>query len=325
MKSFLLLAVTSFAVTVQAGVLPGVIGPFKQDSAAPLPVQTDRALWDENGLQDSEQGVYSSKGQHLQAEAWRLADATSAMAAFEYLRPADARPAPLFDQLTSKSALLPNGALLAVGNYLLRFQGPVPDADSVANMVRSMPRYDTAPLPTFMGYLPGHQLPNSERYIGGPVALKQFFPGIQPSEAAFHLGAEGAVAQYDGGLTLGLFSYPTPAIARDRAVDFQRIPNAVVKRSGPLVAVVLHPTDANAAELLLSKVRYQASVTTGEKPKSKKDNPANLLLNVFLLILILSVFCILSGVTFGLLRYVFRRRGTAREAEEMIALHLGER
>ena len=41
-----------------AGVLPGVIGTWKQVSSAPLTVTANRPLWDELGLQDSDHAVY---------------------------------------------------------------------------------------------------------------------------------------------------------------------------------------------------------------------------------------------------------------------------
>ncbi len=133
------------------------------------------------------------------------------------------------------------------------------------------------------------------------------------------------MADYPSGLKLALFSFSLPAMAREQASLFEKIPGAVVKRTGPLIAVVIQPKDANAAERLLSRVRYQATVTTGQKPKTLKDNPGNLLLTVALLILILSGFCLLSGVLFGLLRMVFRRGGASGEGEAILALHLDGR
>ena len=40
-----------------------------------------------------------------------------------------------------------------------------------------------------------------------------------------------------------------------RVLEFQKLPDAVAKRSGPLVAVVLAPKDPDYAENLLSQVR----------------------------------------------------------------------
>jgi hypothetical protein len=85
-----------------------------------------------------------------------------------------------------------------------------------------------------------------------------------------------------------IFNYPTPQIAMLKEADFRGIPGGnVVKRSGPLVAVVLSPPDPDAAERLLSQVKYQASVTLDQWVPSHKDNIGNLVINAFILIGIL--------------------------------------
>ena len=90
-------------------------------------------------------------------------------------------------------------------------------------------------------------IPNSERYILGPVSLARFEPRIAPSLAAFHLGTEAQLGRYrtpKGDLTLAIFSYPTPNIARERQEEFPKVPGTIAKRSGPLVGVVVQPPDA---------------------------------------------------------------------------------
>ena len=72
-------------------------------------------------------------------------------------------------------------------------------------------------------------------------------------------------------------------------------------------------------------MRYQAEVTLPEKPPTPKDNPANLLLNIALLIGILIVFCALSGLAFGGIRQLFRRIGPSDDGESMVSLHLSDR
>ncbi len=57
------LALATLAASgLQSAVLPGVIGPWKLVSSVPLDVQTKRALWNEYGLQDAEEGVYQKAG-----------------------------------------------------------------------------------------------------------------------------------------------------------------------------------------------------------------------------------------------------------------------
>src|ERR1019366_158783 len=137
------------------------------------------------------------------------------------------------------------------------------------------------------------------RYITGPASLAKFFPGIPPSVAAFHYGAEGQMGVFHstkGDLGMVIFSYPTPQIAMQKEIDFRGIPGGnLVKRSGPLVAVVLNPTDPDAAERLLSQVKYQASVTLDQWVPSHRDNIGNLVINAFVLIGILLGFSVVSG------------------------------
>jgi hypothetical protein len=109
---------------------------------------------------------------------------------------------------------------------------------------------------------------NSERCVTGPAEPAKFNSGIPPSTAGFHMGAEAQLARFraaGGELGLAIFSYPTPQIARERLVDFQRISGAMAKRAGPLVAVILSPASPDDAERLLAKVRYEPAITWNER------------------------------------------------------------
>jgi len=58
---------------------------------------------------------------------------------------------------------------------------------------------------------------------------------LAPSVAAFHYGAEAAIAVYQTGKNetrVAIFNYPTHQIAMQRS-EFTKVPGAVVKRSGP--------------------------------------------------------------------------------------------
>ena len=107
-----------------------------------------------------------------------------------------------------------------------------------------MVQVDTTALPALVTSLPTEGLvPNSERYITGPNSLQKFDPGVSPSVAAFHYGAEAQLGVFHspkGDITMAIFNYPTPQIAMQKESDFRNLPGGpVVKRTGPLVAVVL--------------------------------------------------------------------------------------
>jgi hypothetical protein len=309
-------------VLAGAAIWPDNIGAWHRVSAQPAGVTQQQALWDEFGFQESEAARYGSDGKSFTATAYRFIDPTGAMAAFEWQRPAAAKPSPL-GRMAAETA---NGLLIQHGNYLLSFEGYKPTSAETGNLVQILPKLDQSPLPTLIDYLPADNLiRNSERYVTGPTALETFFPGVPSATAAFRMGAEGAVGTFHepgGDLKLAVFNYPTPHIARERLEEFGKIPGAMAKRSGPLVAVILNPANADSAEKLLSRVRYQAEITMSERVPTRKDNIGDLIINAFILIGILLCFSVVAGVAFGGFRTLRQRFFKGAQDEAMIVLHL---
>jgi len=304
-----------------AGIWPENFGAFHRAAGQPIEV-SDRSVWEEYGFQQAEQARYESGDQKFTATAYRLQDSTGALGIFDWRRPAEAKPSPL-GKLAIETA---DSVMLAHGNYVLLFEGYKPTAAEIGALIQGLPSLDQSPLPALMGYLPEKGLvPNSERYVTGPAGLQRFSPTISPSTAGFHLGAEAQLGTFraaGGEMKLAIFSYPTPQIARERVVDFQRISGAMVKRAGPLVAVVLSPPSADDAERLLAQIRYEPKITLDERVSGARDNIGNLVINAFKLIAILLAFCLVAGLSFGGARAILRRAGPAGEAESVISLHL---
>jgi hypothetical protein len=304
-----------------AAILPETIGPYHLTNGAPVAIQ-EKSIWDEYGLKETQSGKYEHEKDSLTVTAWRLGDTTASMAAFEWQRPAKSTPSKLAPMAVETA----DGVLLVHGNYLFSFHGRKPEPAELAALTASLKNVDGTSLPVLPSYLPGQdRVSNSERYITGPETLASFYPGVPPSVAAFHYGAEAAAAIYKSGKNetrLAVFNYPTHQIAMQREAEFSKVPGAVVKRSGPLVAVVLNPPDPDTAERLLSQVRYQATVTLDEYVPTKRDNIGNLVVNAFSLIGILLAFALISGLAVGGFR-AFRRRGPkGEEADAILALHL---
>jgi hypothetical protein len=303
-----------------AAILPEMIGAY-QRSEVSAPSMSDRAVWDEYGLKASETATYLSGPGRMGVTVWRLQDSTAALAAFDWQRPEGAKPS----NAASLAAETSKALILVHGNYLLLFSGFKPSADELRGVYAALPDADPSPLPTLPGFLPSQDLvANSERYILGPASLEKFDSGIPPSVAAFHLGAEGQLGVFHspkGDLTMALFSYPTHQIAMQKEGDFRKIPGSVVKRSGPLVAVVLSPVDADAAERVLARVRYEAQVTLSERVPRKGENVGTMIISIFNLTGILLVFCVIAGLFVGGFRtLVLGRRGQVDE--QFITLHL---
>jgi hypothetical protein len=123
-------------------------------------------------------------------------------------------------------------------------------------------------------------------------------------------------------MVLTIFNYPTPQIAAQQADGLGKIPGAEVKRSGPLVAIILSPPDPDAAERLLAQVRFRAEVTLDERVPTLRDNIGNLVVNAFILTGLLLAFCVVSGLAVGGSRIVLRRFRKGEEPEALTTLHL---
>ncbi len=307
------------AIACQAAIWPDQLGGGVKTTTVPATVK-DRPLWDEYGFETAEQAEYRAGTRKFTAIGYRLKDPTGAFGAFEWQRPASSRPS----KLAEYAAETKDGVLLVYYNYLLQFTGWKPEKADLEPFLSQLRGVNAAAFP--MTYLPSAGLaPNSSRYILGPIALERFEPRIPPSVAAFHLGSEAEFASYAskaGPIGLAVFSYPTPQIAIQQLEAFRKLAGAVAKRSGPLVAVIMAPPDADAAERLLSAVRYQATVTEAERMPTPRDNIGNLIVNIFILAGIVIAIFIVSGLVFGFMRSWIR---WGKTEDPMILLHLEDR
>jgi hypothetical protein len=306
-----------------AAIWPDAIGPYHRVSTAPIKLQ-DRPLWDEYGLKESEGARYENANESFTATGYRLQDTTGAMAAFQWQRLAGSTPS----RLAPMAAETADTALVLHGNYLLQFNGRKPEPAELTALFDALRNVDATILPPLSGYLPAQNLvPNSERYIMGPNGLQAFDPAIPPSAAGFHFGAEAQMGVFrtpKGDMTVAIFNYPTHQIAMQKETEFGKLPSAMVKRSGPLVAVVLAPPDADAAERMLAQIRYQANVTRDEYVPTRRDNIGVLVISAFELIGILLAFAVVSGFALGGYRALRRRGRGGEEADALLALHIDQ-
>src|SRR4051812_13917659 len=209
-----------------AELLPERFGNYTRGDIQPVTL-SDRPVWDEYGLDKAEQATYKSGANQLVMTAYRLKDPTGALAAFEWVRPAEVTAL----KLSEYSAGHGNNTLVQLGNYLLSFQGGRPTPTDLKQILVFIPKYDQSSLPALRTHVPAtHLIPNSERYVLGPASLEKFESRIPPSLAAFHMGAEAQLARYKtkhGESQLAIFSYPTPQMARERLDAFQKLPGVV--------------------------------------------------------------------------------------------------
>src|SRR5271165_5243171 len=158
-------------------------------------------------------------------------------------------------------------------------------------------------LPTLPQYLPkAGYVKNTAKYVLGPVGLEKIGAPLSAPLVDFNSSAEVAVGNYqtsDGVATLMLIAYPTPQLAAERLRQIEAAqsngqpqpgsPIAIAgpifaKRTGPMVVIATGAISQGEARSLLNAVNYEADVTWNENTyQGKKNNLANLLLNVFLL------------------------------------------
>jgi len=282
------------------------------------------AIWEEFGFEEGESVRYALNGKEFEAVAWRFNDATSAMAVYEWKRPVDAQPS----ELTGLGVEWDDGAFVAHGNYVLRFDGYKPDTEQMVGMLLIVPMLEQSQLPTWVSFVPADGVVSgSERFVIGPESLQEFEPGVPPSVAGFHFGVEGRIARYNtpaGDLKLGVFSYPTPHIARQQLAEFRMLPGALVKRTGPLLAVILNPADADEAQKLLGRVNYRATITWDEMTRSYEPSLGEILLTTLLFVGGLLLAAVILGGLFGGMK--FRRwRNQDVEEDPMILLHIEDK
>jgi hypothetical protein len=313
---------------------------------------TNAALLKEYGFTDVESATYKSDdGRTLKIRAARFTDASGAFGAYSfYLQPEMAR-----EEIGDQGASLNQRVLFYRGHIVvdaLFSQLSVMSAAGLRELAGVLPRPNgnAGNLPPILAFMPHHGYSaNTEKYAEGPLALAAIDSPLPADLVDFSANPEVVLGQYStsgGGATLMLIEYPTPALAAEhlRRIDAaQHAPQpqpgvAAVesagpffdKRTGPIVAIAAGPLSQNDAQTLLGAVNYDASVTWNENTYfDKKNNVANLLVNIILLCIIVGAISLAAGVAFGGARVLLRRYfpgpvfGSADQTE-FISLDLAE-
>jgi hypothetical protein len=280
----------------------------------------DQALWREFGLADTQTIQQGAR----KITAYHMKDLTGALAAWQWQRtPADhaCSVAPLCAQ---------DGAhmLISEDNYFLTVDGPALNKAQLAALLKVLPNVRDTSLPAILTFIPRNGLtPNSSRYILGPESLGTFAPELSRTKPGFNEGAEAQVAQYDlgnnGRAKLAVFYYATPEMARIHTLEFKKLANVHVKRSGVLVAMVLGNASDAQANTLLSRIEYEARITWNDVPPPSPIKPLyQLLLNIIYMSIALSVLSLTAGLIYAGMRVYRRRHGSLESEEALTTLHL---
>jgi hypothetical protein len=206
-------------------------------------------------------------------------------------------------------------------------------------------------LPPVVAFMPHHgYAANTEKYAEGPLALGAIGSPLPAGLVDFSVKPEAVLGQYSmssGSATLMLIEYPTPAVAAEHlrlinAAHHAEAPQAGVdavenvgpffdKRTGPIIAIAAGSLSQSDAETLLGAVNWRPSVTWNENTYfDRKNNIANLLVNIIILCFIVGGISITAGLAFGGARVILRRYFPGKvfgraDQTEFISLDLGER
>jgi hypothetical protein len=175
-----LILLFALAASAAAQIWPESWGASKRLDAAPINVE-ETGLWAEYQGEAAERATYSGPMGKFVATAWRLNDATAALAFYQAKRPAKAVP------VTGAIAvsLLPSGQILAHDNFVLMFEGWRPLDAEMAVLYKALPLIRSGGgIPPWPGYLPEkNRVRNSERYLLGVSSLQKFLPEVSAALA----------------------------------------------------------------------------------------------------------------------------------------------
>jgi hypothetical protein len=318
----------SFAGWTQTGSPQVTADAAKADAAYP-------AVLEEYGFTDSETTTYTREdGRKLTIKAARFKDATGAYGSFTFYR----QPPMKVEEIGTKAASANNRILFFRSNVLVDAnfdrltEMSAAELRELASMLPSAAGSGSN-LPTLPQYLPKNDaVANSARYILGPQALMIVKAPLTAEQIDFKFEPEVLTQDYtskDGDLELTVIDYPTPQIAGERLRALQSSsPTMLVRRSGPLLAVVTGATGSSAGQNLLNAVNYEAEVTWDQATSvGKRDNIGNLIVAVFALIGIILLISLIFGLFFGGIRLLLKRLYPKRvfdrpEDVEIIQLHL---
>jgi hypothetical protein len=326
------------------------VAEASKDVAAADP--TNAALLKEYGFTDFESATYKSDdGRTLKIRAARFTDATGAFGAYSfYLQPEMAR-----EEIGDQGASLNQRVLFYRGHIVVDAvfsQLSVMSAAGLRELAGVLPRPsgNAGSLPPILAFMPHHGYQaNTEKYAEGPLGLSMIASPLPADLVDFSASPEVVLGQYStpgGEATLMLIEYPTPALAAEHlrridAAHHAAQPQAGIaavenvgpffdKRTGPIVAIAAGPLSQSDAQTLLGAVNWDVSVTWNENTYfDKKNNIANLLVNIILLCILVGAISLAAGVAFGGARVLLRRYFPGRvfgraDQTEFISLDLRE-
>lgn len=301
---------------------------------------TSASVLAEDRFKSFEVATYKHDDRTLTVKAVEFEDAAGAYAAFTFYR----QPLMRSEDVGALAASLNDRVLFFVGNILVDAQFDHVTGMSgtqLRELAADLPQAKgpVAALPTIPNYLPRKQfVPETARYLTGPAAYSALNINISPELIDFNKSPELLWARVNGNAPgsaeILLVAYPTPHIAMDKLPAYEHLAppfdgaTSVVKRTGPIIALVRGDISQSDAERILAGVNYDANVTWNENSgQGRRDNIGNLVIAAFSLAAVLFLMSIGAGAVFGFGRFFLprfrpRKAGETPDNGEMIRLDL---
>ena len=191
-----------------AQLLPERVGPLRETGTRVIS-PNDSALFREIGFVYAEAADYQASGRKATITAYRMNDTTGALAAWEWLRSADDHSCDIAPYCAENKERI----LLFDSNYVLEWRGSRPKKAELEALIANLPERREGSLPPILSFIPRKDLvPNSARYILGPVSLARATNKLAQTKPGFESGAEAHYTSYTlhgQQPNLVLFYYPS--------------------------------------------------------------------------------------------------------------------
>ncbi|OFW09958.1 MAG: hypothetical protein A3G20_02080 [Acidobacteria bacterium RIFCSPLOWO2_12_FULL_59_11] len=340
--SFLLLANSARAA------LPNGFGGWGTKSFLPITAARlssfageDAPVVREYGFVAGQRREYVKGSFLLTVTLWQMQDSTGSYGLFTFYR----EPGMATVEGEQEQAVAGGDRwLIQQGPYVVDIRGTgltIGEAKFLATQI-PRPRRSEDMLPTLPDYLPQQALvPQSPKFLLGPVAFERLEKDLPSSVIGFDLGAEAVIAQYrlDGRtVQLLLVSYATPQLAAKKLEGFQQLPiistgekgkQVFIQRKGPLVGFILNAPGQATAEKLLNRIQYEGVIVWNQYVSGPRENVGSMMINIFILAGVLLFISLVAGISFGGLRILAKKFlpfpiFDRPSHTEIIQLHLSE-
>jgi hypothetical protein len=282
-----------------------------------------QAVLGEYGWAASESLYYASganPNSNFTAIIYKMKDPSGGYGLYSYLCTSDMNRADFSEHSSASN----NRAVILIGNLVLDIEGydPTKDQAAVKSLVAAVaPHAEDGPLPTLWQYLPhDNMIPRSNRYILGPQALNQFFPGRFGASLGFEVGAEAELAHYRANghdATLLVVDLPTPQLAQKKLEELQKSfgvneasePAPVfAKRSHTLLVLTSGFATEADAKSLLNEVSSSGELTWDEPTfQFKEPSIEAMVVGAIVGSGLICLFALVAGLSFGGLRLFTKR------------------